>query len=116
KTCRFRDPPVSRPEDAMVGVLYVTQGRMPFVVEDASHWIFTGMGLKNGDTLVNPDGSYFIGYEVDTMGTTTPASAQRVAHSPATAARATFADTGVYPAACRAPRLASGRGRWAERV
>ena len=38
----------------MIGVMYITQARMPFVVEDASHWVFTNTGLKNGDTLVNP--------------------------------------------------------------
>lgn len=116
KTCRFREAPVNRPEDAMMGVRYVTQGRMPFVVEDASHWIFTGTGLKNGDALVNPDGSYFVGYEVDAMETATPAGAQRVAHSPATASHANFADTVVYRAASGATVFSSGSILWTYRV
>ena len=116
QTCRFRDAPVNRPEDAMVGVLYVTQGRMPFVVEDASHWIFTGTGLKNGDTLTNPDGSYFVGYEVDAMGTRTPAGAERVAHSPVTASHANFADAVVYRAPSGATVFASGSILWTYRV
>jgi len=70
RTCRFRDPRVNRSEDQMLGIMYITQSRQPFVVEDASHWLFTGTGLKNGDSLVNPDGSYFVGYEVDAVGPT----------------------------------------------
>src|SRR5262245_30624407 len=112
KTCNFRLPPVNRPEDAMMGVLYITQGRMPFVVEDASHWIFTGTGLKNGDMLTNPDGSFFIGYEVDEIGATSPANAQRVAHSPATASHANFADSVVYRAPSGATVFASGSIFW----
>ena len=42
----------------MIGVMYITQGRMPFVVEDASNWAFSNTGLRNGDTLTNPDGSF----------------------------------------------------------
>ena len=60
KTTRWRDAPVSRPEDAMMGVMFVTQARPPFVVEDASHWVFTGTGLRNGDELRNSDGTSFL--------------------------------------------------------
>ncbi len=83
KTNQFRIAPVNRPEDLMTGVRFVTQARPPFCVEDASHWVFTGTGLKNGDCLKNPDGTAFLGYEVDSMvGPTSPANTQRMAHSP----------------------------------
>jgi regulation of enolase protein 1 (concanavalin A-like superfamily) len=112
RTCRFRSDPVNRGEDAMMGVLYVTQGRMPFVVEDASHWVFSGTGLNNGDVLINPDGSYFVGYEIDAMGIKSPANTQRLAHSPATASKAHFADMVIYRASSGATIFSSGSIQW----
>jgi regulation of enolase protein 1 (concanavalin A-like superfamily) len=112
RTCLFRSDRVNRREDAMMGVLYVTQGRMPFVVEDASHWVFTGTGLKNGDVLVNPDGSYFVGYEIDAMGIKSPANTQRLAHSPATASNANFADMVMYRAPSGATVFSAGSIQW----
>jgi regulation of enolase protein 1 (concanavalin A-like superfamily) len=111
-TCRFRDPPVNRSEDRMVGIMYVTQGRMPFVVEDASHWVFTNTGLKNGDSLVNPDGSSFIGYEVDALGPNSPANLERAGHSPVKTNGANFSDLTVYRAASGATVFASGSILW----
>jgi hypothetical protein len=117
KTARFRtNPPVNRPEDQMLGVYYVTQARSPFVVEDASHWVMTGTGLKNGDVLTNADGSYFVGYEVDGMGPESPANVERIAHSPANATRANFSDMVVYRAASGATVFASGSIMWSYSV
>ncbi len=115
-TTRFRDSPVYRPEHAMIGVGLITQARPAFVVEDASHWAFTGTGLQNGGRLVNPDGSTFLGYEVDAMGPATPAGAQRLAHSPVNAAAANFADTVVYTAPSGATVFASGSIGWSQTV
>ena len=82
----------------MMGVGLITQARPIFVVEDASHWVFTGTGLKDGDRLSNPDGSAFLGYEVDAMGPATPAGVARLAHSPANATAANCADMVVFRA------------------
>ncbi|MEO8078131.1 MAG: N,N-dimethylformamidase beta subunit family domain-containing protein, partial [Acidobacteriota bacterium] len=107
KTNEFRYPPVNRPEDAMMGVRFVTQAKPVMVIEDASHWVFSGTGLRNGDRLANPDGTPFLGYEVDAMGPASPAGVQRLAHSPATAKAATFSDMTVYRAASGATVFAT---------
>jgi regulation of enolase protein 1 (concanavalin A-like superfamily) len=100
----------------MVGIMYITQSRQPFVVEDASHWLFTGTGLKNGDSLVNPDGSYFIGYEVDALGPHSPLTLERVGHSPATPDNANFEDMTVYRASSGATVFATGSILWTSTV
>jgi hypothetical protein len=113
KTARFRsNPPVNRSEDQMMGVMYITQSRQPFVVEDASHWVMSGTGLKNGDVLTNPDGSFFVGYEVDAMGPKSPANVQRIAHSPANAHNANFSDMVTYRASSGATVFSSGSILW----
>ena len=61
KTLKFRE--VGRPEADMIGVTYIGD---PFdadlVVAQASHWVFNGTGLSNGDLLPG-----LLGYEVDGM-------------------------------------------------
>jgi hypothetical protein len=115
-TTEFRYSPVNRSEDQMLGVRFVTQAKPPFCVEDASSWIFTNTGLRNGDCVLNPNGSPFLGYEVDTMGPFSPASVQRVAHSPATPRYAHFSDMTVYRAASGATVVDTGSIGWSETV
>ena len=116
KTNQFRLVPVNRPEDAMIGVRFVTQARAALVVEDASHWVFSGTGLKNGDRLLKPDGSTFLGYEVDAMGPASPANAQRLAHSPVTTQAAYFADMTTYRAPSGATVFAAGSIGWSQTI
>ncbi|HVQ15561.1 MAG TPA: N,N-dimethylformamidase beta subunit family domain-containing protein, partial [Vicinamibacterales bacterium] len=116
KTNQFRLAPVNRPEDAMIGVRFVTQARTALVVEDASHWVFSGTGLKNGDRLTKDDGSTFIGYEVDAMGPSSPANAQRQAHSPVTPAAAYFSDMTTYRAPSGATVFATGSIGWSQTI
>lgn len=62
-TTRWRDVPVSRPEDALLGVgwmYYPVDTDM--VVSNANHWVFAGTGLNNGDRLPG-----LVGYEADTI-------------------------------------------------
>jgi len=116
KTNQFRLTPVNRPEDAMIGVRFVTQARTALVVEDASHWVFSGTGLKNGDRVTKDDGSTFLGYEVDAMGPTSPASAQRLAHSPVTPQAAYFTDITTYRAPGGATVFATGSIAWSQTI
>ena len=116
KTDLFRSPEVNRSEDAMIGVRFVTQARPILVVEDASHWVFTGTGLRNGDRLGNADGTPFLGYEVDSMGPFSPPDTQRLAHSPATPAAGHFSDITTYRAASGATVFASGSISWSVTV
>ncbi len=116
KTNYFRKAPVNRPEDQMLGVMFITQARPPMVIEDASSWVFTGTGLKNGDVLTEAGGKPFLGYEVDAMGPTSPANVQRLAHSPANAREANFSDMTVYRAASGATVFATGSIGWSSTV
>lgn len=115
-TTEFRLAPVNRPEDQLLGVRFTTQARPPFCVEDASSWIFTGTGLKNGDCLRKPEGPPFLGYEVDAMGPFSPPNAQRVAHSPATPRYAHFSDMTVYRAASGATVVDTGSISWSQTI
>jgi DNA-binding beta-propeller fold protein YncE len=53
RTGRFRDPPIDRPENALVGVQYESWliQRFPLVVLDPESWLYDGTGLRLGDTL-----------------------------------------------------------------
>ncbi len=112
KTNNFRLAPVNRPETAMIGVMYVTNAAPPLMIEDASHWAFTGTGLKNGDRLLNANGTSFLGYEVDAVGPGSPANLRRLAHSPATPANANFSDMTIYRAASGATVFSTGSINW----
>lgn len=55
KTVRWRDPPVSQPEQTLLGAEYTNMvaGRAPWVVSDASNWVYRGTGLSNGQLIAN---------------------------------------------------------------
>lgn len=66
-TVLFRDNPLYRPEQRLLGAMFggyfaidpQRQG-FPWIVKDASSWVFAGTGLKNGDGLPG-----LVGYEYD---------------------------------------------------
>ena len=60
-TTRWREPPVNRAEDALVGVMY--DGNpvdADIVILDPAHWTMSGTGLRAGDRLPR-----LLGYEAD---------------------------------------------------
>lgn len=61
-TTRFRDKPVSKPENLVLGTLYmgIPAITMPLVVTNPTHWIYQGTELKKGDQIPG-----VIGGEVD---------------------------------------------------
>lgn len=66
-TVLFRDDPLNRPEQTFLGAMFggyfafdETHEGLPWVVKDASSWVFAGTGLKNGDKLPG-----LLGYEYD---------------------------------------------------
>lgn len=71
---QFRDDPVDRPEQTLLGSMYSSfyseAVTYPWVVVDASNWIFAGTGLKNGDTLPG-----LVGYEYDKVYSGNPVPA-----------------------------------------
>ena len=65
KTINWREAPLNRPEQALVGVMYTSivqenaQGlHAPFVVTNSGHWAYAGTGFSDGDTVVG-----LVGYE-----------------------------------------------------
>src|SRR5205814_5299640 len=86
------------------------------VIEDASSWVLSGTGLKNGDVLTEAGGTPFLGYEIDAMGPTSPLNVQRIAHSPADAREANFSDMTIYRAPSGATVFASGSILWSTTV
>ncbi|HEX6542670.1 MAG TPA: N,N-dimethylformamidase beta subunit family domain-containing protein [Ktedonobacterales bacterium] len=62
-TTRFRDDPVNRPENAMIGVMFRDQNKSverPYVVTNASSWVFANTGFVNGSSVPG-----IVGYEYD---------------------------------------------------
>jgi hypothetical protein len=53
KTVRWRDPPLNRPEEALLGSEYTSQvaGRAPFMVVNAGSWVYRGTGLTDGQSI-----------------------------------------------------------------
>ena len=98
----------------MIGVMYITPAKPALTIEDASHWIFTGTGFKNGDQVLNPDGTGFLGYEIDSVGLRSPANLRRLAHSPATSTNANFSDMTIYRAPSGATVFATGSIGWSQ--
>jgi Fibronectin type III domain len=63
-TVNWREPPLNRPEQSLIGVMYEAQTKneayIPYVVTNASDWIYAGTGFKNGDSVPG-----LVGYEAD---------------------------------------------------
>ena len=78
-TTQWRLPPVSRPEDKLIGVCYLMDPvDGDIVVSDASHWAFANTGLVNGSVLAG-----LLGYEVDGLLREPPDGLRVLAASPA---------------------------------
>jgi hypothetical protein len=109
-TTRFRDPPVNRPENLMIGIMYqpdcCDQGDM--VIADASDWIFANTGLRNGDQLTG-----LLGYEADMLFPNPPSGTKVIAHSPYTYNGTTrFSDMAEYMTSAGSMVVATGSMQW----
>jgi hypothetical protein len=110
-TTLWRDVPVANPEEALIGVMY---GESPvdadIVVENASHWVFAGTGLRPGDRLKG-----LLGYEVDRIhGIASPPNLVRLAHSPFVSGEGESgtSDMTIYETARGAIVFATGSIQW----
>jgi hypothetical protein len=111
-TVRWRDLPLNRPENALVGIMFnggiIPRGdSYPWVVNDASHPFFAGTGLKNGDRIPG-----IVTEEIDSVfqNGASPPGLTLLAHSPAINSR--FSDTTVYTAPSGARVFATGTFGW----
>jgi hypothetical protein len=111
-TGRWRDRPISRPEERLVGVMYAADPvDADIIVSQARHWIFAGTGLKNGDALRG-----LLGYEVDAVYGGGPPTLERLAHSPFVEqggqGKVRYADMTMYVSASGAIVFATGSIQW----
>ncbi|HKW78505.1 MAG TPA: N,N-dimethylformamidase beta subunit family domain-containing protein, partial [Candidatus Limnocylindria bacterium] len=117
-TVRFRDPPLDRPEQTLVGVISegMISGGTPladYVVTNSSHWLYTGTGFHDGDTVPG-----IVGYEMDRFLTGYPAPAGTMrtllSASPYTdfAGVSRVANSSIYRAPSGAWVFASGTIGW----
>jgi hypothetical protein len=108
-TGRWRDRPVSRPEERLVGVMYAADPvDGDIVISNAGHWVFAGTNLRSGDALKG-----LLGYEVDAVYGDSPPELERLAHSPfVEQGRTRYADMTIYTAASGAMVFATGSMQW----
>jgi hypothetical protein len=77
-TTQFRLPPVNRPENAMVGIMYANaRVAGDIVVTDPSNWVFQNTGAQSGQHLTG-----LLGYEVDHTFPGSPSTLAILAESP----------------------------------
>jgi hypothetical protein len=118
-TVQWRDPPVNRPEQTLLGVqTQYTPGSTndPYVVKDASSWVFGSTGMRSGDSVPG-----MVGYEYDHYQSgipLPPASVDYVSESPIPEAQERMgifdvANSALYRAASGAWVFAAGTVQWA---
>ncbi|MGH7232225.1 MAG: N,N-dimethylformamidase beta subunit family domain-containing protein [Nitrospiraceae bacterium] len=108
-TGRWREPPVNRPEESLVGVMY--DGNpvdADLVITDATHWVVVGTGVQTGEHLPG-----LVGYEADRLFRHAPAGTEVIGHSPYEWEGTThYADTTVYTWPSGATVFAAGTIQW----
>ena len=66
KTVLWRDPPLNRPEQTLVGVQFTAAvpwnngAYVPYVVTNSANWVYAGTGFRDGDSV-----PALVGYEAD---------------------------------------------------
>jgi len=118
KTVQWRDPPLNRPEQMLVGVQFVAMvggtghGWAPYVVENSGHWIYAGTGFKDGDQVLG-----IVGYEADTYFPQYPppnagGSSYTLLSSSPTGAGGYISNSTAYQALSGAWVFATGNNAW----
>ena len=121
-TVNWRDPPLNRPEQELIGIMYTdivdqnAQGNYAtYVVSNSSNWVYAGTGFQNGDTVAG-----VVGYEADrlfsnyTGPTYVPGTYTLLSDSPFKASGASdYANSSIYQAPSGAWVFASGTVQWA---
>ena len=115
-TTRWRDDPVNLPENGLLGVMYQDQVQKsyPFVVSNASNWIYAGTGFTNGTSIPG-----IVGYEYDKVWNNgaTPPGLTVLSNSPVVGccegSGNSFSNSSLYTAASGAQVFAAGTIQWA---
>jgi hypothetical protein len=115
-TVSWREPPLNRPESALVGTYYECNPvKGDLVIADPSAWVFAGTGLGAGDKLKNVVGPEFDHY--DKSAPQPPGAVQVLSHSPVRChGKASFSDMTYYSAPSGAGVFATGTNWWISRL
>src|SRR2546421_267912 len=114
-TTNWRASPVNKPENALMGVMFEDQTKneqsYPFVVQNASNWVYAGTGFVNGSSVPG-----IVGYEYDKVfnNRLTPAGITILGNSPLAGETAgnSFSNATLYTASSGARVFASGTIEW----
>ena len=124
KTVGWRDPPLNRPEQTLIGVQYTSMvpwndGYAAYVVANSGHWVYAGTGFKDGDQV-----PLIVGYEANRFHPQYPepnaasGTYTLLSNSPFTSAsrnpefRADHANSSIYQAPSGAWIFATGTMSW----
>ncbi len=114
-TTNWRADPVDNPENALIGVMFEDQTlheqSYPFVVQNASSWVYAGTGFVNGSSVPG-----IVGYEYDKVfdNGLTPAGITILGNSPLAgdAAGNSVSNATLYTASSGARVFAAGTIEW----
>jgi hypothetical protein len=114
-TVNWRDAPVNRPEQVLVGVMFTNETvggvTVPYVVTNSSNWVYANTGLKDGDSVPS-----LVGYEADRYMATYPAAATNqvlLSRSPFSSPNGPdYANSSIYQAPSSAWVFATGTMSW----
>jgi len=120
-TVLWRDPPVNRPEQQLIGVQfsgeipYSPLTQPPYVVANSSSWVYAGTGLHDGDSIPR-----LVGYEMDSsmsnfpLPTSVAGTYQVLSQSPFTdsGGASVTANSSIYQAPSGAWVFGAGTTSW----
>src|SRR5262249_13389095 len=118
KTVKWRDGPVNRPEQQLVGVQFTdgpNNGTATYVVTNSGNWVYEGTGFHDGDTVPG-----IVWYEADRLLNNYPGPVAGrgtftlLSHSPYPASnnQPDYANSSIYQAPSGAWVFASGTMGW----
>ncbi|MFY9615690.1 MAG: N,N-dimethylformamidase beta subunit family domain-containing protein [Candidatus Dormiibacterota bacterium] len=118
-TVKWRDPPVNRPEQGLVGVMFTSMrdygNNIDYVVTNASNSLYNGTGFSNGSKVTK-----LVGYEMDRYWSNYPAPANLsrtlLSQSPYSNVDgvADVQNTSIYQAPSKAWVFGAGTMSWSE--
>ena len=116
-TVRWRDAPVNRPEQTLMGVMFTSETgwghNTGYVVTNSSNWVYAGTGFHDGDVVAG-----IVGYETDRLTTDYPppntTNQVLLSHSAYTNTDGLpdYANSSIYQAPSGAWVFASGTMSW----
>jgi len=119
-TVKFRNAPVNRPEQQLLGIMSTSQqanGALPapYVVTNSSNWVYDGAGVNESDSI-----PHIVGYETDrqvsgfAIPSAVPGTYVLLSQSPYTTADGTpdYAQSSIYQAGSGAWVFAAGSIEW----